>query len=93
MSTIEVEIVNPSDAEKFLFLAKNMKFVKDARIITDTEDLSVDIDWSRPGRLATDEEIDKMLDDCENDIKTGKVYPLEVARAKTIEYLKSLNKA
>ena len=46
-----------------------------------------EIDWSKPGRPANDEEIDKILDDCENDIKTGKVYPLEVARAKTIEYL------
>jgi len=69
-----------------------MKFVHDARIKSDTENISSEIDWSRPGRPATDEEIDEMLDDCENDIKTGKVYPLEVARAKTIEYLKSLNK-
>ena len=93
MTTIEVDINNNSDAEKFLFLAKNMKFVHDARIISDTEDIITEIDWSRPGKPATDEEIDKMLVDCENDIKTGKVYPLEVARAKTIEYLKSLNKA
>ena len=52
-----------------------------------------DADWVRPGRPATDEEIEKMLDECEAEFEAGLGFTLEEARALTKKKIASWKKA
>jgi len=56
MATITINIEDLAEARKFLHLAKNLKFVKKARIRNDNVKPLTDEDWIKPGRPATDKE-------------------------------------
>lgn len=52
-----------------------------------------DEDWVRPGRPATEEEIEKMLDEAEAEFEAGLGLPLEKARALTKKKIAAWKKA
>jgi hypothetical protein len=52
-----------------------------------------DDDWALPGRPATDEEIEKMLDEAEAEFEAGLGIPLEKAKALTMKKIKAWKKA
>ena len=91
--TITVDIDSPSKARKFLYIAKNMKFVRDARISDNNLTPLTDEDWIKPGRPATEEEIEARLQQIENDIAAGSVYTLDEARESTRKYIETLSNA
>jgi hypothetical protein len=87
MPIVKVNINNLSDAQKFLFIAENMKFVQSAEII-ESEIPLMGINWIHLGRPATDQEIDSMIIESENDISTGQIFSFEEAKSKTMNFLK-----
>jgi len=87
MPIVKVNINNLLDAQKFLFIAENMKFVQSAEII-ESEIPLAEINWIHPGRPANDEEIDSMINETENDISTGQIFSFEEAKSQTMNFLK-----
>jgi hypothetical protein len=91
MTTVTVNIENLSDAQKFLSLVKNMNFVKSAEIVNYNHQLN-DNDWVISGRPATDDEIESMISEAEQDISNGKIYSLEEAKkTTTATFAKAIN--
>jgi hypothetical protein len=91
MTTVTVNIENPSDAQKFLQLVKNMNFVKSAEIVKHNHQLN-DNDWVIAGRPATDLEIESMISEAEQEITNGKIYSLEEAKKITsASFAKAIN--
>jgi hypothetical protein len=88
MPVVKVNINNLSDAQKFLFVVENMKFVQSAEII-ESENSLIGIDWTHSGRPATDEEIDSMINESEKDISSGQIFSFEEAKSKTMNFLNS----
>jgi len=77
MPTITVNIDSISEARKFLYLAKNLKFVKNAHLENDFPEPLTDEDWIKPGRSATDEEIEARLSKIDSEILENKLYSFE----------------
>ncbi|MBM2817163.1 MAG: hypothetical protein HW421_3925 [Ignavibacteria bacterium] len=71
MPTITVDIDSQPNARKFLYLAKNLKFVKNARIITKNSESLSEEDWIKPGRPATEEEIEKLCNEFDLDTESS----------------------
>ena len=77
MTTIKVTINSLAKAKKFLYIAKNMKFVDNAWIEPDNQEPLTDEDWIKPGRPATDAEIEARLTKIENEILDNKLISFE----------------
>lgn len=77
MPLITVEIENEADALKFLYVAKNMKFVNNAFI---NDDELSENDWIFPGRSATNDEISAMIDQAESEVSSGNLLTIEESR-------------
>jgi len=88
MPTITIEIESNSNARKFLYFARNMKFVKSAKIKHDVIEPLTDEDWIKPGRLAIDEEIEARIAKCEDDIASGNCIPFEQLDSFVKEHLR-----
>lgn len=84
MTSVRVNIENLSDVHKFLLLVKNMNFVKSAEIINDNHKLN-EYDWVIPGRPATDDEIETMIFEAEQEIINGNIYSIAEAKKITTE--------
>ena len=70
MATLRVSIDNRSDAKVLATFLRSLGYVKSVSIDKPAKPLSGD-DWILPGRRATEQEIDKLLDDMDNDDNTG----------------------
>ncbi|OFX45838.1 MAG: hypothetical protein A2046_09170 [Bacteroidetes bacterium GWA2_30_7] len=66
MQTFSVTINNDANAKLFLNLMKQLKFVK-AVTVENTVDKLSDEDWIKPGRPATDEELEQLCVEMEAD--------------------------
>lgn len=66
MQTYSVTINNDANAKLFLNLMKQLKFVKAVTVETTVDKLS-DEDWIKPGRPATDEELEQLCIEMEAD--------------------------
>lgn len=65
MRTLIVKIDTATHAEQVANFLRTVPYIKS--VITEKTDVSplTAADWVRPGRPATDEEIEQMLDECE----------------------------
>jgi len=70
MTTLRVNIDNPSDANALATFLRSLGYVKSVSIDKSVKPLLGD-DWIMPGRQATGQEIDQLLDDMDNDDDTG----------------------
>ncbi|HAH24537.1 MAG TPA: hypothetical protein DCL77_12435 [Prolixibacteraceae bacterium] len=70
MTTLRVNIDNPSDAKALATFLRSLGYVKSVSIDKSVKPLSGD-DWILPGRRATEQEVDQLLDDMDNDDNTG----------------------
>ncbi|OFX23125.1 MAG: hypothetical protein A2033_02205 [Bacteroidetes bacterium GWA2_31_9] len=66
MQTFSVTINNDANAKLFLNLMKQLKFVKAITVETKVDKLRDD-DWIKPGRPATDEELEQLCIEMEAD--------------------------
>ena len=66
MQTFSVTINNEANAKLFLSLMKQLKFVKEVKEEKAVDKLS-DEDWVRPGRPATEEELEQLCLEMEAD--------------------------
>ena len=96
--TLIVETNNDSNGKKLAEMLKNMKFVKEVTFQPTEKKKSKSIgkqkpltakDWVRPGRPATDEEIEQMLKECER----GEDIPAEESKAKNMKEIKAWMKS
>ena len=70
MTTLKVNIENPSDAKALATFLRSLGYVKSVSIDKPVKPLLGD-DWILPGRRATGQEVDQLLDDMDNDDNTG----------------------
>lgn len=82
MEHIIISVDNQLHAQLLMRLMENLSFVKSVRQEKRVEYLTA-ADWVRPGRPATNEELKNMLDECEAEVKAGKVLTLEEAKTLT----------
>ncbi|MBM2814933.1 MAG: hypothetical protein HW421_1695 [Ignavibacteria bacterium] len=68
METITIEINNKRNASNFAALAKNLKYVKSVRFGNNNEQQPLtDDDWARPGRPATEAELETRINEYDTD--------------------------
>ena len=70
MTKLRVDIDNPSDAEALATFLRSLGYVKSVSIDKSAKPLLGD-DWILPGRQATGQEIDQLLDELDNDDNAG----------------------
>lgn len=70
MTTLRVNIDNPSDAKALATFLRSLGYVKSVSIDKSVKPLVGD-DWILPGRQATGQEVDQLLDEMECDDNTG----------------------
>ena len=70
MTTLRVNIDNPSDAKTLATFLRSLGYVKSVSIDKSVKPL-LGGDWILPGRQATGQEVDQLLDDMDNDDNTG----------------------
>jgi hypothetical protein len=89
MTTITVEIASKRQAAQFAALAKNLKYVKSVRFGNGDELTPLtDDDWVRPGRPATEKEIESRISECEYEYSSGNCIPIEKLDEKISGHLK-----
>jgi len=88
MPTLIVKTENEKAAKLLLAFLSNLRLVKSITRVKDktgvVSEPEGEYNWTNPSRPATDEEIDKMLDECE----TGAGVSSKEARRQTMKYLK-----
>ena len=95
MSRIIVEIDNPSNIKRFINILEDLKYVK---YYTPEKDNALNItpltddDWVKPGRLATDEEFEAMIKECEEEYESGKTLTSEQVKSITLEKIAAWQK-
>ena len=87
MTTLRVNIDNQSDAKTLATFLRSLGYVKSVVVDKPVKPLS-DTDWILPGRPATGQEIDQLLEDMDKDDDTG--YTTEQMLAHLEEWKKKL---
>ena len=80
--TFTLEVDRAFHAKQLIGFLKTLPHIKSVTTEKSSAKLS-DTDWIKPGRPATDEEFEQMLDECEAEYKAGLGMPVEKARALT----------
>lgn len=89
METIIVKTENKTTAKLLLAFFKTIRLVKSVTLAHDENKVSTvneptaEYNWINPSRPATDDEIEKMLDECEK----GPALTTEEAKAETYKFL------
>ena len=85
MTTLTVTIDNKAQAKKLAGLLKSIKYVKEVRV-EEPGIVLADEDWVLPGRLATEAEIEEMVNQMDKDTDSG------ITSQKFLEVLEKWNK-
>jgi hypothetical protein len=90
VQTLIIKIDTSTHAEQLANFLKTLPYIKS--VVAQKKDNTLvpltAADWVRPGRPATDEEVEQMLDECEKEIENGLGIPAEKARKQTMEDIK-----
>lgn len=68
MQTVIVKLDTASHAAQVASFLKTIPYIKSVIVEPEISAPLTAADWVRPGRPATDEEIEKMLDECEKSV-------------------------
>lgn len=93
MNRIVVEIDKPSNVRRFTDILEDLKYVRNfTPEKDDTDDLTplTDDDWSKPGRPATDEEMEQLAIAMDQEYETEQGMTSEEAKLLTMEKIANL---
>jgi len=86
MQKVIVNINNPADVSLFLKMVERLDFVESAKVE------GKEYDWINPRRLATEEECEQMIAECETEYNAGEFITLDEAKKQTLEELSKWRK-
>ena len=95
MQRVIFNVDNAANAKLLVHLTESLGFIKSVKIEkgSDEDSALTEDDWVRPGRPATDAEVEQMLAEAEVEYKAGKGMSLEEAKAITKKKIEAWKKA